>query len=169
MARYSAALKRRLAIVCSLVVYLLVISLVLAALLTEFWVETQALKRDNQVSELSYVNSGLFSGLREIDYGTGARKQYFSGLSIVSPHLKYVSLVLEEIHNEVSFIGRSTWIFIIFFIALGLLWSFIGLIIALLNTLIDDVTTIVGPNGLHVWSSLACKCHSLSPISDLSL
>lgn len=66
-------------------------------------------------------------------------------------------LVLEEIHNNVSFMSKGTWIFMIFFIALGLLWTFIGLIVALLNTLIEEVSTIVGPEGFYLWSSLSCK------------
>lgn len=70
---------RQLAIICSLIVYLLVIALILAALLTEFWVQTQSLKRNNVVSEQSYVHSGLFSGVRQLDWGLGPRKQYFTG------------------------------------------------------------------------------------------
>jgi predicted PurR-regulated permease PerM len=71
---------RQLAIFCSLIIYLLVVALVLAALITEFWVETQQLKRNNEESPLSYVNSGLFSGLRQLDWGLGPRRQYFSGI-----------------------------------------------------------------------------------------
>jgi ammonia channel protein AmtB len=69
---------RQLAVVCSLIVYLIVISLILAALLTEFWVNSR-LKRNNEDSGQSYVSSGLFSGIRQLDYGLGPRKQYFNG------------------------------------------------------------------------------------------
>lgn len=65
-------------------------------------------------------------------------------------------------HNGISFIGRSAWIFIIFFISLGLLWTFIGLIVALLNALMEDVSTIVGPEGFYLWSTLAFFSYMIS-------
>lgn len=69
---------RHLAIICSLIVYLLVVSLILAALLTEFWIEAEV-KRHNETSELNVVSAGLFSGVRQLDWGNGPRRQYFAG------------------------------------------------------------------------------------------
>ncbi|KAI6175846.1 hypothetical protein M3Y97_00734100 [Aphelenchoides bicaudatus] len=138
---------RKLAIVCSLIVYLLVISLVLAALLTEFWVEANV-KRHGVDSDLNIVSSGLFSGIRQLDYGLGPRRQFFT--------------IIDEIHNNTSFISKGSWIFIIFFIALGLLFTFIGLIVALLNTLIEEVSTVLGPEGLYIWSTLSFFSYMVS-------
>jgi hypothetical protein len=48
----------------------------------------------------------------------------------------------------------------LFFVALGLLWTFIGLLISLINTVTEEIPTIVGPTGVYLWSSLACKLFS---------
>lgn len=132
-------------------------SFVLAALLTEFWIEAEVRRNNNKDSELNVVYSGLFSGVRQLDWGFGPRRQYFAGeIKCCGEDVKYL-LVLDEIHSGVSFISKATWISMIFFIALGLLWTLIGLIVALMNTLIDETSTIVGPEGFYVWSGMACK------------
>ncbi|KAI6236440.1 hypothetical protein M3Y95_00157800 [Aphelenchoides besseyi] len=67
----------------------------------------------------------------------------------------YSFSVLEEIQQGVSFMDKTTWIFTMFFIALGLLWTFVGLLVSILSYVVVETKTITGPTGLIVWSSLA--------------
>ncbi|KAI6200427.1 BMA-ITSN-1, isoform a [Aphelenchoides besseyi] len=134
--------KRRLAVFVSLLIYIAVVSLVLTALATDYWFVTTTLNRNGQsVGASSNVHSGLFHGQRQLDFGMGPRWYSFS--------------VLEEIQQDMSLVDKTTWIFTVFFIALGLLWTFVGLLVSILSSVIAQTKTITGPSGLIVWSSLA--------------
>ncbi|VDK28769.1 unnamed protein product [Gongylonema pulchrum] len=71
----------------------------------------------------------------------------------------YVNLglfrVYEELHNRISFMAKVPWIFIIFFLALGILWNILGAIVALLNTVAKETDTVAGPKGIYLWSILS--------------
>lgn len=53
--------------------------------------------------------------------------------------------------------NKAEWLFMLFFIALGLLWTFIGMLVSLLNTVIEESQNITGTPGIHLWASLASK------------
>ncbi|KAI6239576.1 BMA-ITSN-1, isoform a [Aphelenchoides fujianensis] len=145
---------RRVSIFCSLLVYVAVFSLVLTALCTDHWFETSTLKRNGELAGSSHVHSGLFHGVRQLDYGMGPRRHPF--------------FVMDEIHRGVSFLDRGTWVWMIFFTGLGFLWTFIALLVALLNVLEGaEARTVIGPSGLYVWSSLACEFLSFTATSAL--
>jgi len=44
-------------------------------------------------------------------------------------------------------------------VAISLLWTLIGILIALLNTALDEeATDVSGPLGLHLWSTMSIVC-----------
>ncbi|KAI1733288.1 hypothetical protein Ddc_02212 [Ditylenchus destructor] len=140
---------RRLSIFLSLVFFTLAFALALASLLTDFWIESRhGLTRNGQQSKASYVHSGLFHGVRQIDWTLGPRLKPFS--------------VFYEVQTNTSFFNKSQWLISLFFIALGLLWTFIGMLISLLNTVIEESRNITGPPGIHVWSTLSFTSHGIA-------
>ncbi|CAD5227123.1 unnamed protein product [Bursaphelenchus xylophilus] len=132
---------RRLAIFISLVVYVIGTSLVLVALSTDFWAESEPLHRFGKASKYSYFHTGLFVGVRQLDYGYGPRREYFS--------------MFAELDDGISFFGKFTWIFTLFLIGVGLIWSFVGLFVSFLNLFVEEINTVAGPRGLHIWSWLS--------------
>ncbi|VDK70451.1 unnamed protein product [Cylicostephanus goldi] len=109
------------------------LSLVLCSLFTEHWVVSNVTYENKVSTRQSRVNSGLLSGIRQIDWG----------------------FVLSEIQDDVSFYSRILWIFILFFIAVGILWICVGIITSLLSSFNAQENTIAGPIGTYLWSSLA--------------
>ncbi|KHJ99461.1 hypothetical protein OESDEN_00540 [Oesophagostomum dentatum] len=131
----------RVAVFLSLVFYLISLSLVICSLFTDNWVISVVANNNGATMEKSRVNSGLLSGMRVVDWGFGARYMPFS--------------VLVEIQEETSFYNRILWIFILFFITVGILWICVGIITSLLSSFINQEDSIVGPIGTYLWSLLA--------------
>jgi len=98
-------------------------------------------------SEIS-VHSGLFNGVRMLDFGLGIRSTSFS--------------VRDEVRSGESFMSLGLWVTIILFAVLALLWGVVGIVFALINTVIVPYETITGPLGLYLWSSLAVLCTFIS-------
>ncbi|CAJ0609684.1 unnamed protein product [Cylicocyclus nassatus] len=132
---------RRVAVFLALIFYLVSLSLVVCSLFTEHWVVSNVTYENRVSTKQSKVNSGLLSGIRQIDWGFGVRYMPFS--------------VLSEIQDDVSFYSRILWIFILFFIAIGILWISVGIITSLLSSFNAKENTIAGPIGTYLWSSLA--------------
>lgn len=65
--------------------------------------------------------------------------------------------VRDEVRSGESFMSLGLWITIILFAVLALLWGVVGIVFALINTVIVPYETITGPLGLYLWSSLAGK------------
>uniref|UniRef100_A0AC35GDR6 Uncharacterized protein n=1 Tax=Panagrolaimus sp. PS1159 TaxID=55785 RepID=A0AC35GDR6_9BILA len=129
-----------------LINYVLVFALVLTGLVTDYWISTSSLERNGKVLSSSFIHGGLFYGERQLDWGLGPSHQYFS--------------VYDEITQKIGFMNKILWILVIFFIALGLFWSFIGLMISLLNTVAKERKTILGPSGIYLWSLLSICSYS---------
>ncbi|KHN74270.1 hypothetical protein Tcan_03732 [Toxocara canis] len=134
---------RRLSIFTSLVMFVGALSLVVASLTTDYWFESTPINEKGGLNKNNFVHSGLLKGSRQLDWGLGPRYKPFS--------------VYEEIHEGYGFVSKTPWIFTIFFIALGLLWNVVGIIICLVNTVIKENDTVAGPIGIYLWSMLACK------------
>ncbi|CAD5221175.1 unnamed protein product [Bursaphelenchus okinawaensis] len=83
----------------------------------------------------------MFVGVRQLDYGFGPRQEQFS--------------IFNELDEGISFFGKCSWIFTMFFIALGLVWSFVGMFVSFLNLFLNDPKTVAGAGGLHLWSWLS--------------
>lgn len=125
----------------SLIFYLASLSLVICACLTDFWVVSEVQNENGLIAGKSQVNSGLIGGMREMDWGLGLRYMPFS--------------VFNEIQNGISFYNRVLWIFILFFICLGVLWICVGIVTALLSSFVAEEGTVAGPIGMYLWSLLA--------------
>lgn len=65
------------------------------------------------------------------------------------------SSVYEELHDRVGFVTKVPWVFILFFLAIGILWNAVGAIVALMNTVARETNTVAGPKGIYLWSILA--------------
>uniref|UniRef100_A0A7E4UY65 DUF2975 domain-containing protein n=1 Tax=Panagrellus redivivus TaxID=6233 RepID=A0A7E4UY65_PANRE len=141
--RYSTVMTviKRLAIFLSLLVFVFTFALAFTGLITEYWITVQPLERNGKTLANSYVHSGLFIGERQLDYGLGPSHEIFS--------------VYREITTKTSFFNKLIWIFTLFFIALGLFWTFIGTVVALINTVIDEKPSILGPSGIYLWCFLS--------------
>ncbi|VDK81633.1 unnamed protein product [Litomosoides sigmodontis] len=132
--------RRRLSMFISLIVFISSLSLVSAALFTDYWSESRPINKEfNSVN--NYVNLGLFKGSRQLDWGLGPRYKPFS--------------VYEELFDRVGFVSKVPWAFILFFLAIGILWNAVGAVVALLNTVARETDTVAGPKGIYLWSILA--------------
>lgn len=99
---------------------------------------------NNEIS----VHSGLFNGVRMLDFGLGVRSTSFT--------------VRDEVRSGESFMSLGLWVTIILFAVLALLWGVVGIVFSLINTVIVPYETITGPVGLYLWSSLAVLCTFIS-------
>lgn len=74
------------------------------------------------------------------------------------PQNVYFSLsflsVYEELYDRVGFVSKVPWVFILFFLAIGILWNAVGAVVALLNTVARETDTVAGPRGIYLWSIL---------------
>ncbi|KAH7731038.1 Clarin-3 [Aphelenchoides avenae] len=112
----------------------------MCSLFTEFWVEAEQLERHGIISKHSHMHAGLFQGSRTLDSALGQQHQRFS--------------IFDEIQVGTSYTSKPAWLFILFFVALGLLWTSVGIIVSLLCTSANETRTIAGPPGLYLWSAL---------------
>jgi len=112
---------------------------------------TTSLNRFRQgsvVNNENLVHGGLFNGIRMLDFGLGVRSTSFT--------------VRDELRNGDSFMSMGLWVTVILFAVLALLWGVVGIVFALINTVIVPYETITGPLGLYLWSSLAVLCTFIS-------
>ncbi|VDO13545.1 unnamed protein product [Brugia timori] len=78
--------RRRLSMFISLIIFIAVLSLIAAALFTDYWSESRPINRKfNSVN--NYVNLGLFKGSRQLDWGLGPRHKSFSGNILASANI----------------------------------------------------------------------------------
>ncbi|VDK48730.1 unnamed protein product [Anisakis simplex] len=112
------------------------LSLITASLLSQYWFESTPINDKRGINKNNFVHSGLFKGSRQLDWGLGPRYKAFSGYGLMA---------------------KTPWVFTIFFIALGLLWNVVGIIICLVNTVVKENDTVAGPIGIYLWSMLACR------------
>ncbi|RCN53742.1 hypothetical protein ANCCAN_00236 [Ancylostoma caninum] len=73
---------RKVAVFLALIFYLISLSLVVCSFLTEYWVVSDVTNENGVNAGRSRVNSGLLSGMREVDWGLGVRYMPFSVLSL---------------------------------------------------------------------------------------
>lgn len=79
---------QHVAVFLSLAVFVVAFALAISGFTTDYWIDTAAIKRNNTVSALSFVHSGLFYGERQFDYGQEIKLEPLSGeLFFVSPDL----------------------------------------------------------------------------------
>ncbi|KAE9413114.1 hypothetical protein Angca_001469 [Angiostrongylus cantonensis] len=131
---------QKVMIFLALIFYLISFSLAIGSLLSDYWVISKVSK-DNHIVHDGGVHSGLLNGIREIDWGLGIRHIRFS--------------VMKEIQDGISFYNRILWIFILFFVGLGVLWICVGVLTLFLLLFNIHEESIVGPVGVYVWSLLA--------------
>ncbi|KAK5979085.1 hypothetical protein GCK32_006883 [Trichostrongylus colubriformis] len=132
---------KKIAIFLSMIFYLASLSFVICACMTDYWIVSEV-SNENGVSAVNgRVNSGLIGGVREMDWGLGLRYMPFS--------------VFTEIQDGISFYNRVLWIFILFFMALGVLWICVGIVTSLLSAFVPEEESIAGPIGMYLWSLLA--------------
>ncbi|OZC05246.1 hypothetical protein X798_07806 [Onchocerca flexuosa] len=144
--------RRRLSMFISLIIFIAALSLIVAALFTDYWSESRPInKKFNSAN--NYVNLGLFKGSRQLDWGFGPRYKPFS--------------VYEDLHDRVGFNSKVAWVFILFFFAIGILWNAMGAIVALLNTVARETDTVAGPKGIYLWSVLAAISYASALIAFL--
>nr|CDJ92246.1 Tetratricopeptide repeat protein 4 [Haemonchus contortus] len=135
------AVFRKVTIFISLIFYLASLSFVICACMTDFWIVSEIFNESGPHIGSGRVNSGLINGMREMDWGLGTRYIPFS--------------VFTEIQDGISFYDRVLWIFILFFIALGILWICVGMVTSLLSAFVAEEETVAGPIGMYLWSLLA--------------
>ncbi|TKR68637.1 hypothetical protein L596_024595 [Steinernema carpocapsae] len=131
---------RRICVFLAVPLFTLSFSLALTALVTDFWFEATPVDRQGNEFEDSFVHSGLFAGVRQLNWGLGAKFEPF--------------LVYKEVHGGTSFMCKVPWIFTIFFLALGLLWVAIGILVSFVSTVGKQDQTVVGASGIYLWSIL---------------
>ncbi|VDK62812.1 unnamed protein product [Onchocerca ochengi] len=144
--------RRRLSMFISLIIFIAALSLIFAALFTDYWSESRPINKKFS-SAKNYVNLGLFKGSRQLDWGFGPRYKSFS--------------VYEELHDRVGFVSKVPWVFILFFFAIGILWNAMGAVVALLNTIARETDTVAGPKGIYLWSVLAAVSYASALITFL--
>uniref|UniRef100_A0A8R1HZE1 Uncharacterized protein n=2 Tax=Caenorhabditis japonica TaxID=281687 RepID=A0A8R1HZE1_CAEJA len=65
-----------------------------------------------------------------------------------------------ELQDGTSFFSRTVWIFFLFFEAMSLIWSMIGVITCVFSmTSFSLDTSVAGPNGIYLWSLLSSISH----------
>lgn len=80
--------------------------------------------------------------------------------------------VFDDIQSGHSFMDRHIWFCLLFFSGLGLLWNFVGLMVALRNAAMiggggtgdgweGQADTVLGPLGICLWGVLAGQNHHL--------
>uniref|UniRef100_A0A914IB84 Uncharacterized protein n=1 Tax=Globodera rostochiensis TaxID=31243 RepID=A0A914IB84_GLORO len=104
-------LRERLSVFSALFFFAVSLALTLSALLTDFWIQADAMRRNGTESNKHQMNSGLFHGIRQIDWTFGPKRKHFS--------------VFDEIQSDISFMDRNVWFALLLFTGLGLLWNFI--------------------------------------------
>uniref|UniRef100_A0A914WTS6 Uncharacterized protein n=1 Tax=Plectus sambesii TaxID=2011161 RepID=A0A914WTS6_9BILA len=132
---------RRVSVFLSFVAFCAAVAMIGTALATESWVQATPVFEEQNTTGNS-VHAGLFWGVRRLNYGLGVRENRFS--------------VFDELNKGVSFMTKSIWVCIVVFAALSLLWTTVGIVFSLVNTVIKPIETIAGPIGIYLWSGLAC-------------
>ncbi|KAK0416119.1 hypothetical protein QR680_012303 [Steinernema hermaphroditum] len=132
---------RRICVFLAVPLFTLSFSLALTALVTDFWFEATPVDRQGNTYDDSFVHSGLFAGVRQLNWGLGSKFEPF--------------LVYKEVHDGVSFMCKFTWVFNIFFLCLGLLWIAIGITVSFVSTVSRKDDSVVGSSGIYLWSILS--------------
>uniref|UniRef100_A0A1I8B8Q2 Lipoprotein n=1 Tax=Meloidogyne hapla TaxID=6305 RepID=A0A1I8B8Q2_MELHA len=135
----------RLIIFIALLLLTLSLAFALSSILTDFWIYADSLTRNGTNSENNQMNSGLFHGVRQIDWAFGPKRKHFS--------------VFDEMRIGVAFMDKHIWFGILLSTGLGLLWNLTGIFVSLRNaTLYNDPKnerTALGPLGICLWAVLA--------------
>ncbi|KAL3108420.1 hypothetical protein niasHT_015342 [Heterodera trifolii] len=139
--------------------FLSVVSLAFAssAFHTDFWILSDVMRRNGTESNKNQMNSGLFHGIRQLDWAFGPKRKHFS--------------VLDELQSGVSFIDRNVWFALLLSIGLGFLWNIVGLSVTVKNCtkygnggkkIMPDVgTVIVGPLAICFWGTLTTVSYGI--------
>uniref|UniRef100_A0A914R8L6 Uncharacterized protein n=1 Tax=Parascaris equorum TaxID=6256 RepID=A0A914R8L6_PAREQ len=69
---------RRLSVFTSLLMFVSALSLVIAALISEYWFESTPINEKGGLSRNNFIHSGLLKGSRQLDWGLGPRYKPFS-------------------------------------------------------------------------------------------
>ncbi|KAF7635921.1 hypothetical protein Mgra_00004641 [Meloidogyne graminicola] len=110
----------KLIIFSALLLLTLSLAFGLSSILTDFWIYADSLTRNGTISENNQMNSGLFHGVRQLNWGAfGPQRKHFS--------------VFDEIRIGISFIDKHIWFGVLLSIGLGLLWNLTGIFVALKN------------------------------------
>uniref|UniRef100_A0A914I8U4 Uncharacterized protein n=1 Tax=Globodera rostochiensis TaxID=31243 RepID=A0A914I8U4_GLORO len=152
-------LRERLSVFSALFFFAVSLALTLSALLTDFWIQADAMRRNGTESNKHQMNSGLFHGIRQIDWTFGPKRKHFS--------------VFDEIQSDISFMDRNVWFALLLFTGLGLLWNFVGLSVTLRNSTkygkdakenedLRRIDTAVGTLGICLWGTLTIVSYGLS-------
>ncbi|XP_014675119.1 PREDICTED: clarin-3-like [Priapulus caudatus] len=145
-------------------------SLLGAALGTDYWVVSNPRREVEQVGvvevndmDTSYgerfrgtLHLGLFSGHKVFDsgFGTAGRAQ---DLNVV------------RLYVDTGLFNYSLWITTVIFACIAVLWGLVAAIFALINATSNPIETITGPMGLYLWNGIACLVSLLSVIMFIAL
>ncbi|KAL0277415.1 UNVERIFIED_CONTAM: hypothetical protein PYX00_004705 [Menopon gallinae] len=128
----------------------LALALVVAALGTKWWVTARAKRISNPGESDGKINLGLFEGDKRLNVKYGWREHPVS--------------VVELARKEREFLLYGAWIATIGCLAVGLLFSTLSAIFAVLNTATNQYLTLTGVPGLYLWNLLAMSFHLFAVI-----
>nr|CAD2203794.1 unnamed protein product [Meloidogyne enterolobii] len=140
----------RINIFIALLLLSLSLAFALSSVFSDFWIYADSLTRNGTISENNQMNSGLFHGIRQIDWSFGPKRNHFS--------------VFDEIRIGVAFIDKHIWFGILLSTGLGLLWNLTGIFVALRNATLynndpKNERTALGPLGICLWSVLSAVAY----------
>ncbi|CAG7721565.1 unnamed protein product [Allacma fusca] len=121
----------------------LAVGLIVAALGTKWWVVAKAKRLSNPDESDGKINLGLFEGEKKLNVKYGWRE--------------YMVHVTQLAHTEREFLLYGAWIATIACLVIGLLFSTLCAIFAVLNTATNQYLALLGVPGLYVWNLLAGK------------
>lgn len=130
------------------------------------WVTARAKRLPNPWESDGRINLGLFEGEKRLNVKYGWREYPVHGkflkfclvLTLLQKlYFVYSILVTELVHNEREFLLYGAWIATIGCLAVGLLFSTLSAVFAVLNTATNQYLTLTGIPGLYMWNLLASK------------
>ena len=107
------------------------------------WVVAKAKRLSNPDESDGKINLGLFEGEKKLNVKYGWRE--------------YMVHVTQLAHTEREFLLYGAWIATIACLVIGLLFSTLCAIFAVLNTATNQYLALLGVPGLYVWNLLAGK------------
>ncbi|CAI5447280.1 unnamed protein product [Caenorhabditis angaria] len=135
----------KIACFVSLGSFIFSIVFIIASCSSDYWVRSEIIDT-RKFRPAGFVHSGIFRGDRQIDYGDGLYSYRFS--------------IFSELQEGHSFFTRAVWIFVLFFEAMSLIWSLMGVITCIFSiTSLKVDVSVAGPNGIYLWSLLSSVSH----------
>ncbi|KAK6622088.1 hypothetical protein RUM44_001895 [Polyplax serrata] len=128
----------------------LAVGLIVAALGTKCWVTARAKRLSNPNESDGKINLGLFEGEKKLNVKYGWRE--------------YLIQVTKLVRSEPEFLMYWAWIGTIGCLLVGLLFSTLCAVFAVLNTATNQYLALLGIPGLYIWNLLAASFQTFSVI-----